>query len=484
MTNNKRRLPPHLQRSPLTVLVILLACCLLHWQSAYAQHTGSNSLEEKWGLYAHLVGTEKQEAGAYLLRWTWKQPEVELLEEWVDARKGKVTSKITITLGDRSGEFRLKGIGGKIWQGVQQADGSILYIGEGLLKMPYLVSLSSDGTYEFKDVVLNGRELASSKTRMAFAPMGGASIAAAADASTSTPETAAPLAAAEEPARPSDYAEKPIAPSTRHIEADARIERESVEQRYARLCSGDIRSEECDTLRNELIAKLSAVHQPAQQKAPSTTMDVAKWGFIGRDALNKAQLVITASMSQDKKFSSYVYGAMLLEYQWISDTELKKTTTQLEVTTYSGGYGAKGTPETLPSDSLSIFEETLRLNEDQAKIDVTQHFLAELSKGLEHKYQLDVQPAENYGRTFKREFALNGQQAYAELTYSGDNREYLTGTIKNGEKHPDTYVRTFTVDGVPRSQIDAMIAGERQQFQATISQFIRSNPRAMAGCGR
>lgn len=248
---------------------------------------------------------------------------------------------------------------------------------------------------------------------------------------------------------------------------------ESLEQSYARLCSADVRNETCEVLQKALLDKQKTVEPPARQAAATETdtARVAKWGFIGRDALNGAQLVITESMTTEAKFSNYVYGAMLFEYQWISDTELRKKTTQLEVTTYSWGYGSKGEAKPLGAENLASFEEIFRINGSQPKIEVSQRFLSGALKGSGHKYELDVQPAENYGKPFYREYPISGKQGYSELTYQGDNREYVSGHIEAGERKPTSYARTFKASGASRAQIDAMIAEERQKFHGTISQF-------------
>jgi hypothetical protein len=453
----------------------------MHSPRAWSQEPAADALETKWGLYARLVGTEKEAPRGYRLRWTWTQPEVELLEEWIEPRSGKVKSKIVITLGSKPGEFRLKGIWDKIWNGTRRPDGSIVYIGEGFAKFPYCISLSADGLYELKDVHLRGSEviaISPATPRTSFAPVAGAEArpSAAAAATAEAPPTVAlvpPTPVRTEPAGEINRESSPLGTASANVPSQGGAKGESLEQSYATLCSAEGRSETCEVLRKALLEKLKSGDQPARQAAASEadTARVARWGFIGRDALNGSQLVITESMTTDAKFSNYVYGAMLLEYQWISDTELRKKTTQLEVTTYSWGYGSKGEAKPLGADSLASFEEILRFNGTQPKIEVTQRFLSGALQGSGHKYELDVQPAENYGKPFYREYPISGKQGYSEVTYQGDNREYVGGHIEAGERKPTSYVRTFKTSGVSRAQIDAMIAEERQRFHGTISQF-------------
>jgi hypothetical protein len=174
----------------LLALLVLGVVSLAHSQEAAIDTA-------RWGVYSDLIGTQKQAPGGYRLRWSWVQPGVEVLEEWIAPSSGKVSHTAHITLGTEPNQFRVKGTGGKWWSGTQQADGSIVYIGEGLLKMPYGVRLNADGTYLYLEVKLRGGKVDSvqpeTAARMSFAKIGDGTAPAATMnvASTSQPVTTA-----------------------------------------------------------------------------------------------------------------------------------------------------------------------------------------------------------------------------------------------------------------------------------------------------
>lgn len=249
---------------------------------------------------------------------------------------------------------------------------------------------------------------------------------------------------------------------------------ESLEETYANLCAGDVRNETCDALRKALVEKLSAVSAPEKT---STSADearrdalIAKWGFQGRDAMSRKQLALTQSMMPDKKFSNYSFGVMLYEYEWLSDTQLKKTTSLLETTSYSWGYGATGEASPVPAEFLFQWVETMTLDEAEAKINVEQRYVSGSLTGAEQKYQLDVAPASAFGQPFHQETKMGDDLIFAEGNYQGDNREVISGKIVNGVKVPSSYVRVLGVDTMTPAQISALITSEKQKFVATISQ--------------
>ncbi len=268
---------------------------------------------------------------------------------------------------------------------------------------------------------------------------------------------------------------------------------ESLEETYAKLCSGDVRNETCDALRKALVEKLTAASAPAKDttsadKARSDAL-LAKWGFQAREAMTGKQLALTQSMMPDKKFSHYTFGAILYEYEWFSDTQLKKTSTLLETTGYNWGYGAKGDPSPLPADALFQWVETMTLDEAQAKIDVEQRYVSGSLAGQVFKYQTAVASASAFGQPFHQETQAGNDLVFAEGSYQGDNREVVSGKIVDGVKVPSSYVRILRVDTLTPAQISELIAAEKQKFVATISQHHQRQPssdgwlRALIGAG-
>ena len=124
--------------------------------STTAQPSSTDQLA-KWGLYARLVGQTMKSAGAegFTVRWRWETPGEVLLEEWY--RGTVVTDKPSYTgtfrLGAEPGTFLLKSSAmlGKEWLGTLQDDGSVNFVGKGLLKMPFRVRIDDQGIYEMAD---------------------------------------------------------------------------------------------------------------------------------------------------------------------------------------------------------------------------------------------------------------------------------------------------------------------------------------------
>lgn len=124
--------------------------------AAVAAHTSTP--EENlaaWGLYARLAGQTVQEAGPasrFRLHWRWESPGQALIQEWYRISKDsdKPAYTMTLRLGSRPGTFSFKGTAmmGKEWVGTLNDDGSVSYVGQGLLKMRYTVRIGEQGDYE------------------------------------------------------------------------------------------------------------------------------------------------------------------------------------------------------------------------------------------------------------------------------------------------------------------------------------------------
>ena len=105
----------------------------------------------KWGPYARLAGQSMKDVNpsGYRLHWRWETAGQVLLEEWYlgTAEPGKPSYVMTIRLGPQPGTFNLKSsvMMGKEWVGTLQDDGSVSYVGKGLLKMPYSIRIDEQG---------------------------------------------------------------------------------------------------------------------------------------------------------------------------------------------------------------------------------------------------------------------------------------------------------------------------------------------------
>ena len=120
--------------------------------------TPANDELAKWGPYARLAGQTMKDvnpSGYYRVQWRWETAGQVLLEEWYGgtAEPGKPGYVMTIRLGPQPGTFNLKSsvMMGKEWVGALQDDGSVSYVGKGLLKMPYRIRIDEQGLYEHAD---------------------------------------------------------------------------------------------------------------------------------------------------------------------------------------------------------------------------------------------------------------------------------------------------------------------------------------------
>ena len=173
-------------------LAAVAALCglLLFTTPAQAQiqtQAASQAEPAVWGLYTRLAGTTRQAIDGYQVRWHWSQPGKDLVEEYIAPRTGKVAYTATITPGASPGTLHMKGsaLGGKAWNGTVQPDGSVVFIGTGLLKMHFKAVLASDGAYEIRTLklrdgaVVSVGEPISSSRYLPVEDVAGAGIAAA-----------------------------------------------------------------------------------------------------------------------------------------------------------------------------------------------------------------------------------------------------------------------------------------------------------------
>ncbi|MBB1059537.1 hypothetical protein [Marilutibacter spongiae] len=143
------------------ILALLYAC--LAWASPVrAGEPGADPAV--WGDFAEVAGrTASGGERAYTLRWQWQVPGQVLVQEYLNPGDGSVANREEIQPGNAPGRLLLTSsvLGNKQWNGTLQADGSVLFIGKGLLKLPYRVGLSDDGAWEVRRVKLDGERIAS-----------------------------------------------------------------------------------------------------------------------------------------------------------------------------------------------------------------------------------------------------------------------------------------------------------------------------------
>ncbi|TZF90211.1 hypothetical protein [Cognatilysobacter lacus] len=114
-----------------------------------------------WGPYARLVDHTQQSDAGYRVNWHWAEPGRKLLEDWYDPYTGELSYTTTIVPGTQRGQLVLDSpkFGHKQWLGTVAPDGSVLYIGVGMMKAPYRVQLDNDGRMAMAFVRIKGDEV-------------------------------------------------------------------------------------------------------------------------------------------------------------------------------------------------------------------------------------------------------------------------------------------------------------------------------------
>ena len=195
-----------------------LACALLVGSPSRAQTAPSAAAPSDpatWGIYTRLAGTTRQDSVGFTMTWHWQEPGRVLIEEYRRPGASKASQTASITPGPTPGTLVLNAstvLGKKLWNGTVQPDGSVVYLGTGMLKMNYKAVLADDGAYEIRLIkVQDGKavSIADANPAMTYRPSAtdaAASAAATAPVPTSatpsvlpaaTPRTAPPA----EPAR-------------------------------------------------------------------------------------------------------------------------------------------------------------------------------------------------------------------------------------------------------------------------------------------
>lgn len=117
-----------------------------------------------WGIYTRLVGTTRQNPESFNIAWRWQETGRVLIEEYTKPGGGKIAQTSYITPGPTPGTLVLNAstyLGKKQWNGTVQPDGSVVFLGTGMLKMNYKAVLAEDGTYEIRQIKVQGGQVVS-----------------------------------------------------------------------------------------------------------------------------------------------------------------------------------------------------------------------------------------------------------------------------------------------------------------------------------
>jgi hypothetical protein len=111
-----------------------------------------------WGVYAQLAGRRTVPVtGIYSLAWQWVRPGEELVEQWLDGND-RVVHTSTFTPAGAPGKLHKKDdfLAGKGWEGTVEPDGSITFVGLGILMRAHQVGIA-DGVFEMRMVKKPGK---------------------------------------------------------------------------------------------------------------------------------------------------------------------------------------------------------------------------------------------------------------------------------------------------------------------------------------
>jgi len=137
-------------------MLAALGCALLVGTPCRAQTAPSAPAQidpASWGIYTRLAGTTRLDPNGFSMTWHWQEPGRVLIEEYTKPGAGRASQTGTITPGATPGTLVLNAstvLGKKLWNGTVQPDGSVVYLGTGMLKMNYKAVLADDGAYEIR----------------------------------------------------------------------------------------------------------------------------------------------------------------------------------------------------------------------------------------------------------------------------------------------------------------------------------------------
>jgi hypothetical protein len=186
----------------------------------------------------------------FRLRWRWEAPGAVLLEEWYrdDTDLDKPIYTATYRLGAEPGTIILKSSAmmGKEWVGTLADDGSVSFVGKGMLKMAYTVRIDEQGMYEMAyskgRTILKYAAAAETATPITVADTSSATSTPPVAASTSKPvATTAPTAPVPIEKPPSALAKQQASPPLPPVKLPRRLSQQdldyidfSVHQSHAR----------------------------------------------------------------------------------------------------------------------------------------------------------------------------------------------------------------------------------------------------------
>jgi hypothetical protein len=138
---------------------VLLGIALLPW--AVQVRAAETVDAATWGPYARLLDATQQSDLGYRVHWHWAEPNRKLTEDWINAYTGELSYQTNITPGAQPGQLVLESpkFGHKTWNGSIAADGSVLFVGVGMMKAPYRVRVDADGRMALSQVKLDGSQV-------------------------------------------------------------------------------------------------------------------------------------------------------------------------------------------------------------------------------------------------------------------------------------------------------------------------------------
>jgi hypothetical protein len=258
-------------RNQRTTWAITRALILIFSTTLSAQTPAAADNLAAWGPYARLAGQTRYDTapeGRFSIRWRWETPGEALVVEWHRGKNlDKLAGTAVLRLGTEPRTIHMKGnfMMGKEWVGTLNDDGSVSYVGKGLLKMRFTASVDEQGNYT--ETYSNGYVARYAPATSSAEP---ATLAQTAPPAEPQPSSVPPSAPAPTPAPvvasppPAPVVAKLPAPPAKPIKAPRRLTQKEQEQIW--LAVQNSRAQSLQAARKLELQRQEAARQAAIQE--------------------------------------------------------------------------------------------------------------------------------------------------------------------------------------------------------------------------
>lgn len=224
-----------------------------------------------WGPYARLVGQTMYDTapeGRFSIHWRWETPGEAMVVEWYRGKNlDKLAATAVLRLGTEPRTILMKGnfMMGKEWLGTLNDDGSVSYVGKGLLKMRFTARVDEQGDYA--ETYSNGYVVTYAVATNSAAPVAVAQTPPPAPVVVQEPAPAPVVAEKSVPVaaeKPAPAVAKLPAPPPKPIKAPRRLTEEDTQRLWQSVQQSRARS--LQEARQAELARQEAARQAAIQQ--------------------------------------------------------------------------------------------------------------------------------------------------------------------------------------------------------------------------